>query len=516
VRAELPPDLERIVERCLAKNPRERYQTALDVLTELKRIGKGPRSKNAEEKTVSVAVLPFANRSASADDEYFAEGLADELLGVLGRIRGLRVAARSSAARFKGGAEDPGTVGRALNVETILEGSVRKAGNRVRIGVQLVRASDGSMMWSETYDRTFDDVFAVQDDIAQSVVKALRSALLGEAPDSDASRDARAEVAEAVRGRTTNPEVLRLILQGRHIAERRSEADLSKGIEYLERARELDPDYAPAFVALCQAHSFRADILPEPERTREYERAQQALDRAAALAPDLAEVYAQRAWLSYVVDMNWMHAHESIQRALALEPNNPAVLRIAGVIAKAAGHHEESANYYRRMLELDPLSPLGHQNLGHVLGLAGKHEEAVAVLRRVIELSPQSAGTGAMLAFSLLALGRPEEALAEARADAHEVFVLYGMSMVFWAMGRKEESDQKLKELIDKWGGVAAAQVAELHALRGDVDGAFTWIDRAIEARDGGMMEGGGMPQYAVLHSDPRWAAFRKRMNYDG
>jgi TolB-like protein/Tfp pilus assembly protein PilF len=516
VRSELPPDLERIVERLLAKNPRERFQTALDVLMELKRIGKAPRAKSIEEKTVSVAVLPFANRSASADDEYFAEGLADELLGVLGRIRGLRVAARSSAARFKGGAEDPGTVGRALNVETILEGSVRKAGNRVRIGVQLVKAADGSMMWSETYDRTFDDVFAVQDDIAQSVVKALRSALLGEAPDSDASRDARAEVAEAVRGRTTNPEVLRLILQGRHIAERRTEGDISRGIEYLERAVELDPDYAPAFVALCQAHSFKGDIVPEPERTREYERAQQALDRAAALAPDLPEVHAQRAWLFYVISMDWKRAHGSIERALSLDPKNPVVLRIAGVIAKAVGHHEESANFFRRMLELDPLSPLGHQNLGHVLGLAGKHEEAIAFLRRTLELSPHSAGTGAMLAYSLLALDQKEEALAEARADAHEIFRLYGVSLVLWRMGRKEESDQKLKDLIERWSGVAAAQIAELHALHGDLDGAFTWIDRAIEARDGGIMEGGGMPQYSVLHSDPRWAAFRKRMNYDG
>jgi len=515
VRTELPPDLERIVERCLAKNPRERYQTALDVLTELKRIGRNPRAQSTEEKAVSVAVLPFANRSASAEDEYFSEGLADELLGVLARIRGLRVAARSSSARFKGGADDPGTIGRTLNVETILEGSVRKAGNRVRIGVQLVKAADGSMMWSETYDRTLEDVFAVQDDIAQSVVKALRSALLGEAPDSDASRDARAEVAEAVRGRTTNPEALRLILQGRHIAERRTEADLAKGIEYLERALELDPDSAPALVSLSHAHTFRADLLPDPERTREFERAQQTLERAAVIAPDLADVHAQRAFLFFATGMDWKRAREANERALSLDPRNTLALRLAGALAKSVGHHEESAEFYRRLLEVDPLSPLGHQNLGHILGLAGRHEEAIAVLHRRLELSAQSAGAHSMLAYSLLGLGRMEEALAEADKDANDVFRLYGLSMVLWKMGRKEESDRKLKELIDKWTGVASAQVAELYALRGDVDEAFAWIDRAIADHDGGIMEGGGLPQFAVLHSDPRWAVFRKRMNYD-
>jgi serine/threonine protein kinase len=273
LRKGLPPDLERIVERLLAKNPRERFQTALDVLTELKRIGRAPGAASAAEKTVSVAVLPFANRSASAEDEYFAEGLADELLTVLGRIRGLRVVARSSSSRFKGGTDDAGTIGRALGVDTILEGSVRKAGSRVRIGVQLVKTTDGTLLWSESYDRTFDDVFAVQDDIAQSVVKALRTALLGEAADSDASRDAKAEVAQAVKGRTTDPEAQRLMLQGRHLIDRRTAEDMAKGMESLKRALELDPDYAPALVVMSQAHFWRADGMTDPEeRIREFER----------------------------------------------------------------------------------------------------------------------------------------------------------------------------------------------------------------------------------------------------
>jgi TolB-like protein/Tfp pilus assembly protein PilF len=502
------------VDRCLAKNPRERFQTALDVVTELKRIGKAPRARDAGEKTVSVAVLPFANRSASADDEYFAEGLADELLGVLARIRGLRVAARSSSARFKGGVEDPATIGRALQVETILEGSVRKAGNRVRIGVQLVRASDASMMWSETYDRTLEDVFAVQDDIAQSVVKALRSALLGEAPDSDASRDARAEVAEAVRGRTENPEAHRLLMQARHLIDRRTKPAMDRGIEYLEEALELDPDYAPALVALSQAYAWRGDALSDPERTREFERAHTVLDRAAAIAPDLAELHAQRAWLLNVWDMDWKRSYESIQRALALDSVSPVVLRVAGVITRAAGRNEESADYFRRQLELDPLAAIGYQNLAHVLALAGKHEEAILAVRRAHELSPGRPGCRATLAYCLMKVGRMDEALAEAAQDSHDAFRLHALSLVSWKMGRQEESDRWLKELIDNFEGVAASQIAELYAVRGDVNESFGWIDRAIADRDGGIMEAAGSPEYAALHSDPRWLVFRKRMNY--
>src|SRR5689334_5129860 len=217
LRADVPSDLDRIVNRCLEKNPRERFQTALDVANELRglrkqleRSGSSVSARPAADKVASIAVLPFANRSASADDEYFSDGLADELLNVLAKIQGLRVTARTSSFHFKGKDATIAEVGNALNVATVLEGSVRKAGNRVRISVQLVKAPEGYQLWSETYDRTLEDIFAVQDDIAQSVVKELRTKLLGETPDSDASGQARADVSQAARGRGADPEAMRL------------------------------------------------------------------------------------------------------------------------------------------------------------------------------------------------------------------------------------------------------------------------------------------------------------------
>ena len=201
-----------------------------------------------DTRAPSIAVLPFVNRSHDEEDEYFSDGLADELLNVLAKIRGLRVAARSSAFTFKGKGATVAEVGRALNVATVLEGSVRKAGNRMRISVQLVKVADGYHLWSETYDRTLDDIFAVQDDIAQSVVKELRTTLFGES-DAKAEQQASAQVAAAVKGRTTDPEAHRLFLQGRHFIDRRTREDSARGIGYLKQALEIDPEFALAWAA---------------------------------------------------------------------------------------------------------------------------------------------------------------------------------------------------------------------------------------------------------------------------
>src|SRR5262252_5600782 len=278
VRKDLPPDLDRIVGRCLAKNPRERFQTALDVANELRGLRRdlqrGESSsaspRPAADQAASIAVLPFVNRSGSPDDEYFSDGLADELLNVLSKIKGLRVIARSSAFTFKGKMVTAGEIGRALDVATLLEGSVRKAGNRVRISVQLVNVTDSSHLWSETYDRTLDDIFAVQDDIAQSVVKELRALLLGHDADSKASGETRAEVVAAAVGRGRNPEAHRLFLQGRYLYSRIANADLMAGIEMLKRAVALDPDHALAWATLGQAYPWASGLglMPPPEGNR--------------------------------------------------------------------------------------------------------------------------------------------------------------------------------------------------------------------------------------------------------
>ena len=211
-----------------------------------------PAAAEPADEAPSIAVLPFVNRSRDEDDEYFSDGLADELLSVLAKIRGLRVAARTSAFQFKGKSDDIAMIGRKLNVTTVLEGSVRKAGNRMRISVQLVKVADGYHLWSETYNRTLEDIFKVQDDIAQSVVKELRTTLLGGAA------DATAQVAAAVKGRADNPEAHRLYLQGRFFLERVTEADVARAVEYLDQATALDPEFALGWPGLARACHLQA------------------------------------------------------------------------------------------------------------------------------------------------------------------------------------------------------------------------------------------------------------------
>ncbi|HEU5311491.1 MAG TPA: protein kinase, partial [Candidatus Eisenbacteria bacterium] len=300
IRAELPADLDRIVCRCLEKIPRERVQSALDVNNELRRLRKllerGEPEKPATEKVASIAVLPFANRSASADDEYFSDGLADELLNVLSKIKGLRVTARTSAFQFKETKDDVPTIGRKLNVATLLEGSVRKAGNRIRVSVQLVSVADSSHLWSETYDRTLEGIFAVQDDIAQSVVKELRTALLGEEAGSDASGKAKADVAQAVKGRGVDPEAHRIYLLARHLLDRDSREDTAKAIGYLKEAIARDPEFALAWAELARGYAREANLgwVPVAEGL---DSAREAVARALSLDPDLPEGHAQMCWI---------------------------------------------------------------------------------------------------------------------------------------------------------------------------------------------------------------------------
>ncbi len=288
VRADLPGDLERIVDRCLHKNPRDRAQTALDVWNELRRLKQalehGKSTQPAADDAASIAVLPFANRSRGEEDEYFSDGLADELLNMLAKIRGLRVAARTSSFHFKGKNPTISEVGRALNVATVLEGSVRKAGDRVRMSVRLVKVADGYHLWSETYDRTLDDIFAVQDDITQAVVMELRATLMGGAVGPRPSTEIIAEVAAAARGRGHHAEAHRLFLQGRHFVDRATREGAEKGIAYLREALELDPGYALAWAEIGRAYSGEADQgwVPVEEGYRRARRSGQRVRMARA------------------------------------------------------------------------------------------------------------------------------------------------------------------------------------------------------------------------------------------
>ena len=514
VRGDVAPELGRIVERCLEKSPRERIQTALDVANELRGLkrtmerGTSPVAKPAQENVASVAVLPFVNRSASADDEYFSDGLADELLNVLAKIRGLRVAARTSAFQFKGKSEDMAVIGQKLHVSTLLEGSVRKAGNRVRISVQLVKAEDGYQLWSETYDRTLDDIFEVQDDIARSVVKELRSALLGEEHDSKASGEVKAEVAQAVEGRGTDPEAHRLYLLARHLTDRANPTDMRKAIQYLEQALALDPQFAEAWVKLGAAFT-NLMILWDPSSREDRNRAWDAVERALAVNPNLPHAHALLAGLqSY--DLDWRAAEVSSKRALELAPTDVAANRRAATLAHSQGHFEESIQFNLRALEIDPLSSSTLANLAYVYFNRGRMSEAESFYRRALEIAPGRTGAHAWLSLTLLGQGRSEEALAEAEHEPMIALRLWAFAIVHHALGHPSESQQALDQLTAEYGKMAAAQIAQAHAARGEKDEAFAWLDRAIQQGDAFELK----PAWYLrsLHSDPRWNLFLEKM----
>ena len=519
VRTDLPGEFAHVIERCLEKQPRERFQTALDVLNELRSVRRmlergEPAPRPTSDKIASIAVLPFVNRSPSADDEYFSDGLADELLTVLAKIKGLRVTARTSAFQFKGKNEDLAVIGQKLNVATILEGSVRKAGNRVRISVQLVKVSDGYQLWSETYDRTLEDIFAVQDDIAQSVVKELRRTLLGEDADADASGKVKAEVSRAAMGRGTDAEAHRLYLLARYFLDRDTLEDISKVFEYLKEAVERDPEFALAWSLLGAAHTRQADQgwVPVAEG---YEQAREAVERALALEPDLAEAHALMGWIQRTYDWNWSSSQASYARALKLDPGNAIALRRAATLAWSLGRMEEAIELSRRAVEQDPLSAHAYSNLGQALEYEDRLEESEAALRRSLELVPQRSGTRAHLALTLVREGRGEEALTHAMRVQNEGFRLWVLAIIHHAMEHRSESDAVLRELVEKHAETMAYQAAEAYAQRGETDQAFEWLERAYAQRDGGLTRIKTSTLLRSLHGDPRWGAFLTKMGFE-
>jgi TolB-like protein/Tfp pilus assembly protein PilF len=467
-------------------------------------------SAPARKDLVSIAVLPFVNRSASVDDEYFSDGLADELLSVLAKINGLRVIARSSAFVFKGKQVPVAEIGKALDVATLLEGSVRKAANRIRVSVQLVSVVDNSHLWSETYDRTLEDIFAVQDDIAQSVVKELRTTLLGNDADADASGAAKAEVAQAAKGRATDPEAHRIYLQARHLLDRLTRENSMKGIAYLLESLELNPDFALAWTELGKAYSYEAQFgwVPPAEGFR---RARQAVERGLLLEPDLAEGHAVKGWIQ-LHGLEFSGAEWSLRRALELAPGSALVLRWAGSIAAHLGRFEEAIEFYRRSIDRDPLSSAAYHNLGITLFSTHQLEEAAKAYRKALELSPERIVTHALLAELLSFQGRHVEALEEVMREPHESRRLSTLAVIHHAAGRYEDSEKALHEVKDKYASVSAYEIAGAHALRNEPDQAFEWLERAYTQSDPILWEIKSDSWFQFLHDDLRWSAFLKKI----
>ena len=459
----------------------------------------------------SIAVLAFANRSGDAKDEYFSDGLADELLNVLAKIRGLRVAARTSAFSYKGKQVMIAEIGRSLNVATVLEGSVRKSGNHVRIAVALVKIEDGYQLWSKTYDRTLDDIFAVQDDIAQSVVKELRTALMGETPDMNQSREVSAEVATAAMGRSENVEAHRLLLQGRYLIDHLSGPDILRGVEYLRQALTIDPGYALAWAWLARGLSAAA-AMGFDQVTEANARAREAAQKSLELEPELVEGHLAMCWIQTMHDWNWQTAEASVLCALALSPGNADALSEAALLSYNLGRLEESLAFAARAIEQDPLNARNYIRLGRPLAAQGRLAEAEQAQRKALEISPDGTAFRFLLAITLERQGRHDEAIVEAGKEKSDWWRLAAFATLHFTGGQLGEADKAQRELIERHGNSAAFQIAYVYGVRGETDAAFAWLERAYVQRESWLAASKPAWGFQSLHTDPRWGAFLKKM----
>src|SRR5438034_4505685 len=413
-----------------------------------------PRQSEATTASISqksVAVLAFANLSDDKGSEYFSDGISEELLTVLQKIPGLHVAARTSAFSFKGKNATAQEIGQKLGVAHLVEGSMRKAGDMVRIAARLTQANTGEEQWSENYTRNLKDVFAVQSEIAQTIVEQLRGQLTDGAANPTTKAEIQAEVRAAVKGGTKNVEAHESYLQGRFFANRHSEKEADQARVAYQRAVELDPKFALAWAGLAQTHVWDCNYATEGGQkgfNAHLAAAREAVERALALEPDLPEALFARSMIQTNFDYNWKGAAETLRKALALAPQDPALLMQAGNLAAARGEKTRSLEFDRRAVALDPVNAQARAFLASALSAIGKQEEARAEYARMIELNPSAPNSHAGVGLCYLLEGKFEEAAVAAQKDAADWARLLIVSCARWAQRRVPESDAALEELI--------------------------------------------------------------------
>ena len=450
----------------------------------------------------SIGVLPFVDMSPGKDQEYFTDGLAEELLNLLAKVPGLSVAARTSAFSFKGKGATVGAIASALNVDTVLEGSVRKAGDRVRITAQLINARDGYHVWSETYDRRLTDVFAVQDEIAQAVVSALQLKLLP------------AQVPTTKDRRTANPVAYSEYLLGKQLLIRSTRETSLAALTAFEKAVHADPDFAPGWAGLATARFWVADSAESTAAVSDGQRAAlEAAERAVALAPGLGEALGVRGWLRGPLRWEWEGCRADFERALALEPANAELWTHYANYLLATGRMPEAIAATRKGAQLDPLNGQAWDQLGWLLVVSGFREEGKAALLRSLELNPVQAYASAWLALLAILEGKPADALEPASRSTMPVFRLMYTSIALRELGREREARAALDEIVAKNSHDGAFQIAELYAHRGEADRAFAWLERARAQHDGGLTEIRASPFLRGIFKDRRYAAFLRSIN---
>jgi len=541
----LSPELVRIIGKCLEKEPENRYQSAKELGVDLRRLAHAAdtgvsRTEASMEQTrrlmwpqrsllalgtavililvvvagvwwrrsmresaqpaitASIAVLPFADLSAAHDQEYFSDGLAEEILNDLAKIPNLKVVARTSAFQFKAKNEDVRVIKQKLNVDNVLEGSVRREGARVRITAQLIKADDGFDLWSESYDRDLKDVLTMQDEIAKAVTSALKLRLLGGKTSTTAQTS-----------RTTSPEAYQDFLQARYFEGRGDKGSQEKAMDYVNGAIQADPRYAAAY-ALRASLTVNSGAAGWTDYREAMEKGRRDVDKAIGLDPSLADGYRALSRIQALAELKCSAAEATLKRALDLAPGDAENLSWGAFLANCLGHEEEAVELVRKAGALDPLVAGQYRLLGQYLRNLGDYEQAQAALGKALDLNPHEVWIHETRGEVYLAQGRPQEALAEMEQETLTCFHDLGMALAYHALGKNRESDAALAGLVAQYGNSCAYQIAEAYAYRGEADRAFEWLSRAYRQHDGGLCLAKTDLLLKSLRDDPRYLTMLK------
>ncbi|MFL6590358.1 MAG: tetratricopeptide repeat protein [Chthoniobacterales bacterium] len=456
----------------------------------------------------SIAVLPLVNSTGDPANEYFSDGMSEEFISTLSRLQDLKVIGRSSSFQFKGKSDDSRTIGEKLGVYYLLEGSVRKSADRVRIAVALIKSGDGANVWSDTYDRELKDIFAVQSEIAGEVAKQLKVALLG--------KDGQAvPLTTAATPSNQNVEAYNALLQGNFYFNRRTAEDTRKAIGYYEEAIRLDPRYALAYAKL----SYSAETLatnyagiPPKEREELLAKTRASAQRALDLDPNLADAHLAQGRILTDVDFNFAAAEAEVRRASELALQNALVTGDFARLMSYLGRFDEALALGQRAIALEPLRSTSHQNLALYLTVLGRYDEAEAALRKAIELQPQSANNYLRLARIQILRGKPGAAVELAKQETDPFWRTYALTQAHFANGDRAEADATLKKLIDENADDAGTQIAEVYALRKEPEKMFEWLEHAWATHDAGVTELLSDPFLRAYKDDPRFIAFAQKV----
>ena len=506
----IPDDLERIIYKALEKDRSLRYQNAVDLRTDLQRLkykidsGKTFPVKSAAKGPQSIAVLSFVDMSPEKDQDYFCDGMAEELISALSKIEGLRVASRTSSFRFKGRAEDTSTLAEQLRVDTLLEGSVRKAGKKLRITVQLVNAADGYEVWSEKYDRETEDVFAIQDEITSTIVNKLKLQLA-------------LKHASLIQRYTADVGAYHLYLKARYHWNQRTPEMVKKSVVYFRQAIEKDPTYALAHVGLADAYGVLgyweiespSEVMPKSKA---------AAMRALEIDETIAEAHASLAYAKMHYERDWDGSESEYKRSIELNPSYPTCYHWYALLLAARGRLDESIATMQQACEMDPLSLVFQSVLGYIYYFADKYDLAIQQCGKVLDLDPKFGISHWLLGL----LYEQKEMFQEAIAAFEESVTLFGRNAIAlgalghcYAVGGKRAEAMKIVDELateSKHGNVSPFYRGLIHVGLGESDLAFEFLERAAEQHSSAMIYLKVNPQLKPLHDDLRFSSLLHRM----